>query len=171
MILIIHGPLGIGKTSLAWEALEQLESAAMLDGDYIGAVQPFDVYDPLRIENLYQAMALLAHFHKTHGVVDLVVNYVFETPEELERLKELLSPLDADIRVVRLVCSDPAEAEQRIRRRAACETGHDPEQEVQRYHQLYAIQEAAAKLGDMGRVVDTASKDLPALAHEVLSDK
>src|SRR5512133_2808986 len=44
MIVIINGPLGVGKTSISWALLERFERAVMLDGDYLGAVQPFEIY-------------------------------------------------------------------------------------------------------------------------------
>jgi len=38
MIVIINGPCGIGKTSVAWALNARFDRAVMLDGDYIGAV-------------------------------------------------------------------------------------------------------------------------------------
>ena len=145
-----------------------LPSAAMLDGDYLGAVTPFDLHDPQRVERLYQAMALLARFHKDHGVQDLVINYVFETPAALARLKDLLAPLNDDIRAVRLVCGDEAEMERRIRRRAAAETGHDLAWELARFRQLSAVQDAAALQGDLGQVIECCHKSLQELGDEIL---
>jgi broad-specificity NMP kinase len=44
MIVIINGPCGIGKTSVAWALNARFERAVMLDGDYLGTVHPFEIY-------------------------------------------------------------------------------------------------------------------------------
>jgi 2-phosphoglycerate kinase len=40
MIIIISGPLGVGKTEVAYTLIEKFDRAVMLDGDYLGAVHP-----------------------------------------------------------------------------------------------------------------------------------
>lgn len=45
MIILINGPCGIGKTAISWELITRFDRAVMLDGDYIGAVHPFEIYD------------------------------------------------------------------------------------------------------------------------------
>ncbi len=152
MIVIINGPLGIGKTETSWHLLRRFERAAMLDGDYIGAVQPFEIYDDARVEYLYQTIHHAAAWHEAHGYHDFVVNYVFETPETLARLRHLLSDLDDEIYAFRLVC-DEAEMERRIHGRST-----DPQDlawELSRFRELIAIQNANAARGDLGFVVDT----------------
>ena len=169
MIIIINGPLGIGKTEVSWKLLEHFERAVMLDGDYIGAVQPFDIYDPQRIEYLYQTIHHLVAFHlERGGYRNYVVNYVFEEPESLARLRHLLYELDEQVYAFRLTCS-PQEMERRIRRRAR---GLPPEPgrvkwELNRFRELTAIQEEAAKRGDMGIVVDTTGLNVAQVADGI----
>ena len=67
MIVIINGPCGIGKTSVAWELNAQFERAVMLDGDYIGAVHPFEIYDDARITYLYRTLHHLIAYHVEQG--------------------------------------------------------------------------------------------------------
>jgi len=59
----------------------------MLDGDYLGAVRPFDLYDPERIEYIYKTLRHVFAFHQEHGYPKFVINYVFKTPASLIRLK------------------------------------------------------------------------------------
>ncbi len=154
MIVIINGPCGIGKTSVAWELTGRFERAVMLDGDYIGAVHPFEIYDDARVAYLYQTIRHLVAYHiERGGYTDFIVNYVFETPESLADLRHLLAELDAEIYAFRLVASDEA-IEARIRAREP-ESGDDLRWHLKRYKELVTIQEQAAKQGDMGFVVDT----------------
>jgi GrpB-like predicted nucleotidyltransferase (UPF0157 family) len=152
MIVIINGPLGIGKTETAWELLRCFERAVMLDGDYLGAVQPYTIYDESRVDYLYQTLHHVAAFHVANGYRNFVINYVFETPETLAALRRLLSDLDDEIYAFRLVC-DATEHERRVRQRVR--TPDVMVWEVGRGAELVAIQTAAAQRGDLGFVVDT----------------
>lgn len=151
MIVIINGPCGVGKTEISWKLVEIFDRAVMLDGDYIGAVHPFEFYDDERVEHLYRTIHLLVGFHVEHGYANFVVNYVFETPESLAQLRGMLSDLDSLTHVFRLTAPEE-EIEQRIRTR---NTGNAA-WELDRFRELTAIMEAAADRGDMGYEIDTA---------------
>lgn len=168
MIIIINGPLGIGKTSVSWELLRCFERAAMLDGDYLGAIQPFEIYDEARIAYLDQTFVHMSAWHKQHGYTNLVINYVFEQPEALAHLRALLQPLDGEIYAFRLTCSE-AEMERRIRQRAGPENADSASVawELQRFRELVTIQEEAALHGDLGRVVDTSTLSAVEVARQI----
>lgn len=164
MIVIINGPLGIGKSETSWELLRLFERAIMLDGDYLGAVQPFEIYDPGRVEYLYQTLHHVIAWHGEHGYRHFVVNYVFETPESLARLRHLLADLDDEIYAFRLTCAEN-EIESRIRQRS-----NDPDRlawELHRFRELAAIQDVSATRGDLGFVVDTTSLTAAQVARAI----
>ena len=111
-----HGP--VASAHYGWARHPAFDRAVFLDGDSIGAVHPYEIYDDVRIEHLYQTLRHLIAFHIEHGhYVNFVIPYVFESPESLARLRALLSDLDREIYAFRLVC-DAQALEQRIR--------HDP---------------------------------------------
>ena len=58
MIIIINGSLGVGKSSVAEGLHWKFDKSVHLDGDYIGDVNPFEVYDDARIMYLYQTVEL-----------------------------------------------------------------------------------------------------------------
>lgn len=154
MIIIINGPNGIGKTSTAWELNARFDRAVMLDGDHVGAVHPFEIYDDARIDYLYRTLTHLIAFHQREGGYEnFVINYVFESPESLEDLRRRLRPLDDRIYTFRLV-ADEAAIEARI---LARDTGADAAWHLDRFRELLAIQEAAARRGDVGEVLDTTA--------------
>jgi chloramphenicol 3-O-phosphotransferase len=152
MIIIINGPLGIGKTETSWELLTLFDRAVMLDGDYLGAVQPFEIYDANRVAYLYETLRLVAGYHYAHGYENLVINYVFETRESLADLLRLLADLDEQLFTFRLTCSEE-EIERRIRKRS--NKAEDLAWELQRFRQLTEIQNLNAQHGDLGYVIDT----------------
>jgi GrpB-like predicted nucleotidyltransferase (UPF0157 family) len=140
----------------------------MLDGDFIGAVHPFEIYDPGRIEYLYQTLYLLVDHHRRHGYPHFVINYVFEEAQSLNRLRSLLMELDDVIYAFRLVCN-PQEAERRIRQR--CQSaGLDAKRlawEISRAAQLAEIQRTAALHGDLGYAIDTSGLGIQQTAQAI----
>ncbi len=152
MIIIINGPCGIGKTTVAWELIGCFDRAVMLDGDYLGAVHPFEIYDGSRVAYLYETLRHVIAFHRERGgYTNFVINYVFERPESLAHLRSLLAEFDEAIYAFRLVAA-PEVIEQRIIRR-----GDDPAWHLNRYKELVAIQERAALRGDIGFAIDTTA--------------
>lgn len=167
MIIIINGPLGIGKTTVAWALNARMGPSVMLDGDFIGAVEPFEIYDEARIAYLYKTLAQLVAYHQREGGYrNFVINYVFETPESLADLLALLRPLDDAIHVFRLTCA-PEEMERRIRERGRADYEGQPSWELERCHELAAIQEAAAQRGFLGSVVDASALDVEQTAAAI----
>jgi GrpB-like predicted nucleotidyltransferase (UPF0157 family)/predicted kinase len=167
MIIIINGPLGVGKTEVAWKLIEKFDRAIMLDGDYLGAVHPFEIYDEQRVTYLYDTICHVARFHVDHGWKNIVVDYVFETPESLAQLRRTLNEIDDVTYAYRLTCN-PGEIEQRIRKR-----GNEPALlawELNRFRELQAIQEANARRGDLGFVIDTTGLSAEEVAEVIWHD-
>lgn len=164
MIILINGPLGVGKTEVAWKLIEKFDRAVMLDGDYLGAVHPFEIYDPQRVTYLYDTICHVARFHAEHGYRNLVVDYVFEQPESLAQLRRALNEIDDVTYAFRLTCSTE-EMERRIHTRSS-----DPARiawELNRFRELMAIQEANARHGDLGFVVDTTALSIEEVADAI----
>ncbi len=164
MIVILNGPLGVGKTDVAWKLIEKFDRAIMLDGDYLGAVHPFEIYDEQRVAYLYDTLCHVARFHAEHGYRNFVVDYVFETPESLAQLRCALNEIDDVTYAFRLTCS-AEEMERRIRNRSS-----DPARiawELNRFRELMVIQEANARHGDLGFVVDTTALSIEEVADTI----
>ncbi len=167
MIVIINGPLGVGKTEVAWKLTEKFERAVMLDGDYLGAVHPFEIDDEQRVAYLYDTICHVARFHIEHGWKNIVVNYVFERPESLARLRQALNEIDHANHAYRLTCR-AEEIEQRIRARSS-----DPDQlarELRRSRELQMIQAANARRGDLELPIDTTSLSIDEAADAIWRD-
>ncbi len=167
MIIIINGPLGVGKTEVSWKLIEYFDKAIMLDGDYLVAAHPFEIYNDARIDYLYQTIAHNVEWHVAHGYHNFVVNYVFEKPESLSKLRHRLSAYDDVTYAFRLTCAAD-EAERRIHARSA-----DPDHlrwELKRFRELTAIQEKNAQRGDLGFVIDTTDLSIDQVAEAIWRD-
>ena len=162
MVIILNGPLGIGKTATSWALLARFERAVLLEGDYLSALQPFDYYNQAHLDYAYATIGLVAAHHVAHGIRVVIINWVLESPEQLARLKQAVAPLALPTLSYRLWC-DPAVIAERIRGRNAAEVAW----ELQRAQDLVAILDAAAQSGDLGIVVDTTSLSIEQTAEVI----
>ncbi len=165
MIIIINGSLGVGKSSVADQLHYKFDKSIHLDGDYIGDVHPFEIYDDARIQHLYRTLELLVGFHQKNGYDNFVINYVFKSPESLQELLELIRPLDASIHTYWLTCNEDEQAS-RIRNRKR----DDIDWELKRFVELQRIQVEAAQKGFIGKEVDTSGFTSAEVADKIWKD-
>ncbi|MDK1025284.1 MAG: AAA family ATPase [Gammaproteobacteria bacterium] len=163
MIIIINGSVGVGKTETAWELMSRFDKSLMLDGDYIGAVHPFQIYDQDRVDYLYRTLAHLIRWHQQSGYHDFIINYVFEQPFQLTNLCELLYGVDSDVYSFWLTCHETEQYERIVSRGRNA----DHESELKRYIELNGIMHEAAKSGSIGRALDTTGKSIRQVADEI----
>jgi hypothetical protein len=97
VILILNGPLGIGKSTLAEALVEGIDHCVMLDGDHLIAANPPPTDE---IEYLHSTAALLVPHHRRFGYRHFVINHLWRSPAELDDLRHRLLASDpqADIR-------------------------------------------------------------------------
>ena len=87
MIIVLNGPLGIGKTTLAEALTESIDACAMLSGDHLVAVNP---PSKTEIEHLHSTIELLVLHHRRFGYRSFVIEHVWRTELELTDLKRRL---------------------------------------------------------------------------------
>ena len=63
MIVVLNGPLGIGKSTLAEALSESIDRCVMLDGDKIAATNP-----PSSLEYLHATLELLVAHHRRSAI-------------------------------------------------------------------------------------------------------
>jgi thymidylate kinase len=87
MIIVLNGPLGIGKSTLAGALTESIDACAWLNGDHLVAVNPPSKSE---LEHLHSAIELLVHHHRRFGYRNFVIEHVWRTESELADLKHRL---------------------------------------------------------------------------------
>lgn len=162
MIVIINGSVGVGKSTVAEQLHWKFDKSIHLDGDYIGNVHPFEIYDPARLDHLYRTLELLIGFHQKNGYQNFVINYVFESPDSLQALIDLLHPLDASIHTYWLTCEESEQAKRVLGRQS---DNHD--WELSRFVELRHIQAKAARQGFIGIEVDTTHSTPAEVAEKI----
>lgn len=164
-MLVISGPPGVGKTTVAWEvfsrAADRGEAPGLADLDLLGAAWPAPEDDPfqhrLKARNL---AAVWSNFHET-GSRCLIVAAVIETQAELDLLA---SAVGADAYLCRLTASTGTLAD-RIRDRGR-EFGDDLAKLVRRSAELSELL-ASHDVSDL--VVDTEGCQVGEVADMLLA--
>jgi adenylate kinase family enzyme len=70
VIIVLNGPLGIGKSTLAEALMESIDSCAMVSGDHLLAVNPAPKNE---LEQLHSAIELLIEHHRRSGYQRFVI--------------------------------------------------------------------------------------------------
>jgi shikimate kinase len=96
MIIVLNGPLGVGKSTLAEALSETIEYCAMLSGDSLLAVNPPPADE---VGHLHAAIALLVAHHRRAGYRHFVIEHLWRSPDELADLRRRLNAADADAEV------------------------------------------------------------------------
>ena len=98
IVIVLNGPLGIGKSTLAEALGESLDACVMLDGDHVVAANPPPADE---VAYLHETLALLFAHHRLHGYRRFVINHIWRTAGELEDLRSRLRGVDpaVDVRV------------------------------------------------------------------------
>ena len=162
MIVVLNGPLGIGKSTLAEALAESIESCVMLDGDHLVAANP--PADDER-EHLHSTLALLVGHHRGFGYRHFVIDHLWRSPEELADLRRRLAGLDPDLRCFLLTL--PADENlRRIERRAAPRTIDEREFEQRTFVEEHPLLTGAAA-ADLGEPFDV-SAPVPQLVAAML---
>ncbi|MDM7923149.1 MAG: Gar/GrdA family gentamicin resistance ATP-binding protein, partial [Pyrinomonadaceae bacterium] len=106
MIILLNGPLGIGKSTLAEALSESIDRCVMLDGDHINALNP-----PPADESgyLHTTLALLFSHHRQFGYEHFVIDHLWTSQEELRDLAAKLREVDPDVDVRRFLLFVPLE--------------------------------------------------------------
>jgi adenylate kinase family enzyme len=161
MIIVLNGPLGIGKSTLAEALAESIDQCVMLDGDHLVAANPPPA-DP--IELLHSTIALLIEHYRRFGYRHFVVDHLWRTPAELTHLRRRILDVDAaaDIRCF-LLTLPLDENLRRIQRRQVARALDE-----QDFERRAVVEEREAlsegKCGDLGEPFDVSGTPMDLVA-------
>lgn len=116
-VVILNGPLGIGKSTLTEALSERIEHCVALDGDHLIALHP-PPENPAGY--LHSTLLLLMEHHRQCGYRHFIINHFWRDPSDLADLCRRLQALDAGMDVRCFLLTLPLEENlRRIERRRA----------------------------------------------------
>jgi shikimate kinase len=152
MIILLNGPLGIGKSTLAEALSESIESCVMLDGDHLVAVNPRPADER---DYLHSTIALLVEHHRRFGYRHFVIDHVWYSPAELGDLRRRLLAIDPDADIRCFLLTLPADENlRRIEQRQRARAIDEREFELRTFAEE---REILAKCSDIGEPFDVSA--------------
>lgn len=152
MIIVLNGPLGIGKSTLAEALTESIESSVMLDGDRLVAVNPGAADE---LEHLHSTIALLVEHHRRFGYSHFVIDHLWRSPAELADLRRRLLAIDSDFEIHCFVLTLPADENlRRIERRQRAREIDEREFELRTFEEE---REVLTKTSDLDEPFDVSA--------------
>jgi len=152
MIVVLNGPLGVGKSTLAEALAESIDQCVMLDGDHLVAANP-PAADEL--DHLHSTIELLVGHHRGFGYRHFVVNHGWRSGAAVADLRRRLTRLDAEVRVFLLTLASD-ENLRRIERRQHARALDEREFELRTVaEEREAMTNPAA--GDLGEPFDVSA--------------
>ena len=162
-VLLITGPVGVGKSSVASELSELLDQAgvahALVDVDSLRWCYPRSPRDPFRVRLAMNNLAAIWPNYQDAGAERLVLVDVIESRAELNQISAAVP--GADISIVRLRATNKT-LQARVRQR---ERGLGLARHLRRATELAALMDVAA-IEDA--VVDTDGRTVLEIAREIL---
>ena len=162
-VLLITGPLGVGKTTIALEVSSLLEQAdishAVVDLDSLAWCYPRPVDDRFNDRLAFRNLAVVWANYAATGIQRLVIARVIEAKWELEWYHAAVP--DADITIVRLRASEATLRGRVISR----ELGFGRELAINRAIELARLMDSAAV---EDHLVETDGRDVTDISREVL---
>jgi thymidylate kinase len=129
MIIVLNGPLGIGKSTLAEALCEAIDGCVMLDGDHLVAANPSP-----GLGYLHAIITLLVEHHRRFGYRHVVINHSWTTAEEFHDLHRRLAQFETDADIHYFLLTLPvSENLRRIERRARARALNEREFERQTF--------------------------------------
>jgi shikimate kinase len=163
-VLLVTGPPGVGKTSVASELSEFLDKAgvphAFVDVDSLRWCYPHPAGDPFRVKLAMQNLAAIWPNLQAAGAAHLVLVDVIESRAELSRIRAAVP--GADVCVVRL----RATVETLVTRVQHREPGLARDRHLQRARELAGRMDSNP-VEDV--LVETDGRTIPAIANEILN--
>jgi len=162
-LLIITGPVGVGKTSAAETVFDILSAkttpSAVIDFDWLTAAYPPPVDDRFNFKLGIKNLSSILPNYLSMGIKLFIIPTVVENKEEIEAFRKLI--IDTNIFVVRLTAK-PATLHRRLEKR---EIGS-----LLNWHKKRALE-----LIDMfeskqleNSIIDTEDKSIKSIAEEIL---
>jgi ATPase subunit of ABC transporter with duplicated ATPase domains len=146
MFIVLNGPLGIGKSTLAEALTERIADCVMLEGDRLIAINPPPADE---LEYLHSTIALLVKHHRAFGYRHFVIDHMWRSAGELADLERRLSSIDADAKVRYFLLTLPADENlRRIERRQRARATDEREVELHTFEQERKVLAEEADLGE-----------------------
>ncbi len=169
-VILLNGSIGVGKTTVARHLLLSLDRVALIDGEIVTLVRPFDPHNRRDFDHACRTIRLLLDRHASRGITTFIVTWILEDSDQVRLLcAAVCKNARVATRAFLLLC----EADELIRRVKA-RNRPDVAEETDRARELSDSFWARAASGEVGYPIDTSElgpEAVAAVIRKVLSER
>lgn len=103
-VIIINGPMGVGKTTIGTYIADHLPGTALIDGDWCMDIHPFIGNSDTKAMAVDNILHLIGNYQKCTYCRMVVMVWLMDDPWVIKAIMDGLSALRAQVKSVTLVC-------------------------------------------------------------------
>ena len=104
-VVVINGPMGVGKTAIGKYIAENHAGTAFIDGDWCLDLHPFIGNRETRAMAVDNILHMIGNYKKCSACRMIVLVWLMDDPQVLRSITGGITELDLEIRSVTLTCS------------------------------------------------------------------
>ncbi len=103
-VIVINGPMGVGKTTVGKYIADHCPGTAFIDGDWCMDIHPFVGDRETKAMAVDNILHMIGNYRRCSSCRMIVLVWLMDDPWVIRAIKEGLSSPDAEVRSVTLVC-------------------------------------------------------------------
>lgn len=104
-VIILNGPMGVGKTTVGKHIADQNPGTAFIDGDWCMDIHPFIGNQETKAMAIDNILHMIANYQKCSVCSMVVLVWLMDDPRVIQRITEGLAALQAETKYVTLICN------------------------------------------------------------------
>ena len=104
-VIIINGPMGVGKTTVGKYIADHHPGTAFIDGDWCMDIHPFVGNPETRAMAADNILHMIGNYQKCSVCSMVVLVWLMDDPKVIHKIMDGLSTLQADGEIVTLICN------------------------------------------------------------------
>ena len=86
VIIFINGAIGVGKTTVARHLLTLMDRVAVIVGELLTLVRPFDPSSVYEFQHACCTIQVLRDRYMMRGIDNYIITWILESPDQMRRL-------------------------------------------------------------------------------------
>ena len=103
-VIILNGPMGVGKTTVGKYIADRNPGTAFIDGDWCMDIHPFVGNRETRAMAVDNILHMIRNYQDCSVCSMVVLVWLMDDPEVVRRITEGLAALQAEVKYVTLLC-------------------------------------------------------------------
>ena len=104
-VIILNGPMGVGKTTVGKYIADHHPGTAFIDGDWCLDIHPFVGNQETKVMAVDNILHMIGNYQKCSVCSMVVLVWLMDEPWVIQKITQGLSAMQAEVKNMTLVCS------------------------------------------------------------------